>query len=69
VTTSIANLHASLVALRNVETYHAIDDNTDITTVVPLGDVVLAIDINYYLKSWLPFKTNQLNMQTVWCTN
>jgi len=69
VTTSLANLDASLVALRNVKTYHAIEDNTEvITTAIAFTapiEVVLDININYYLESWLPFKTNQLNMQTV----
>jgi hypothetical protein len=71
VTTSLANLDASLVALRNVKTYHAIDANTVLDTQVFVkalgrkGDVEIDIYINYYMQSWLPFKMNQLNVQTV----
>ena len=72
VMTSLANANTALVTLDAAKDYHLVDSHTDVKTTVfveLLGigkkDVVIELDLDFYVNAYLPSKSNQLNLQTV----
>eukprot|EP00615_Pteridomonas_danica_P000891 CAMPEP_0114344230 /NCGR_PEP_ID=MMETSP0101-20121206/11256_1 /TAXON_ID=38822 ORGANISM="Pteridomonas danica, Strain PT" /NCGR_SAMPLE_ID=MMETSP0101 /ASSEMBLY_ACC=CAM_ASM_000211 /LENGTH=538 /DNA_ID=CAMNT_0001479459 /DNA_START=55 /DNA_END=1671 /DNA_ORIENTATION=- len=65
VMTSVANLDAGFTALHFAHDYHLVDSDVEIAQHVSLGNVVLDLDLDFYINSYLPFKMNQLDLQTV----
>ena len=71
VMTSLANANAALVALDAVQDYHLVDSHTDVSTTVYVAlmnansPVVIDLDLDFYMNTYLPSKMNQLNLQTV----
>lgn len=67
VMTSCANLDAGYTALHFSHEYHLVDSHTNLVKKVSgfAQDVEINLNLDYYMKSYLPFKLNQLDLQTV----
>mmetsp|Transcript_12889 Transcript_12889/g.16662 ORF Transcript_12889/g.16662 Transcript_12889/m.16662 type:complete len:553 (-) Transcript_12889:152-1810(-) len=63
--TSLANFDASLVGLKAIHEYHLVDMSTTMQEQTGIGPVSIDIEFDFYLQSFMPYKTNQLNLQTV----
>jgi hypothetical protein len=63
--TSIANYDASLTGLDSIKHYHLANMETSFEQMSGFGPVSIDVTFNFYLESFMPYKTNQLNLETV----
>lgn len=63
--TSVSLCHASMTTLDSIKNWQLIDINMQIQTQEDQYSIDLDADVEFYVQSWLPFKNNFLDLQTV----
>jgi len=63
--TSFANLDAAMNALDHIDPLTLVKQDTNLAEPFNGANVIIQLKIEFYLSSFMPFKSNQLNLQTV----